>query len=209
MSYTRGPHIVNVTARSYVNAIAPEARPGRPYQSVDENRRFRQGQDPPDLSLLPGRVGTMKDEKWCPCCEQLLPLDRFGFRDRAHKRPQSYCRTCSNLAWREWYSKPANKARHLELLRRRRKRRFERNKAIIRHLKGQPCSDCDGIFPPEALDFDHLSDKRDLISSMAWAYSTFRLLEEIDKCEVVCANCHRIRTTMRIRRRLEQKPSTR
>jgi hypothetical protein len=50
------------------------------------------------------------------------------------------------------------------------------------------------------LEFDHLRDKRAFISVMvcrgdAWS----AILEEIKKCDVVCANCHRRRTATRAR----------
>lgn len=48
------------------------------------------------------------------------------------------------------------------------------------------------------LEFDHLRDKRRSVSTLVgggWAWS--RILEEIERCEVVCANCHRRRTARR------------
>lgn len=49
------------------------------------------------------------------------------------------------------------------------------------------------------MDFDHLGDKRFLISSAARRGISFdKIKQEIAKCEVVCANCHRNRTHMRM-----------
>ena len=67
--------------------------------------------------------------------------------------------------------------------------------AQIDALKNGPCVDCGGRFPAVAMDFDHLdsSDKRWSISgakNRKWS----DILAEIDKCELVCANCHRVRT---------------
>ena len=48
------------------------------------------------------------------------------------------------------------------------------------------------------LEFDHLRDKRFSIGS-ALPYRNWKsILEEIEKCEVVCANCHRGRTGRRM-----------
>lgn len=64
------------------------------------------------------------------------------------------------------------------------------------------CADCGYSAHPRALDFDHIgTDKlydvgRMLHNRTAWD----RVLAEIAKCEVVCANCHRIRTYERERR---------
>lgn len=56
------------------------------------------------------------------------------------------------------------------------------------------CADCGYRKHPEALDFDHLRDKKFSIGSECFKYSWAALMEEIAKCDVVCANCHRIRT---------------
>jgi hypothetical protein len=61
------------------------------------------------------------------------------------------------------------------------------------------CADCGYNKASEALDFDHVRGMKDFnVCRMATAFKTMqRVLEEVDKCEVVCANCHRIRTKRR------------
>ena len=139
----------------------------------------------------------MPEQKTCGSCGQALPLSSFSFKNRSRGTRQSYCRECANEAWRRWYEKPANKAHHLRVLNERRKRRIERNRRLVAELKSVPCRDCGGKFPTEAMDFDHLDDKEALISQLVYTAGTERLLTEVRKCEVVCANCHRIRTTRR------------
>lgn len=69
--------------------------------------------------------------------------------------------------------------------------------AWLRELRTVPCMDCGGIFPPYVMDFDHRDPKTKLFS-LAAGKSLLKnrvLLEaEVAKCDVVCANCHRIRT---------------
>lgn len=66
---------------------------------------------------------------------------------------------------------------------------------IIVELKSNPCSDCGNKFLPCAMDFDHIKGKKTFsLNSMR---SEKSMLEEIAKCELVCANCHRIRTYTR------------
>lgn len=72
----------------------------------------------------------------------------------------------------------------------------ERNRVLIQERKRNPCLDCGGTFHLEAMEFDHRSDKRFEISQ-ARDVSTVRLLEELGKCDLVCANCHRVRTANR------------
>ena len=56
------------------------------------------------------------------------------------------------------------------------------------------CADCGYKAHPEALEFDHITTGKHLAISRIKTYSLETLLTETAKCEVVCANCHRIRT---------------
>lgn len=68
----------------------------------------------------------------------------------------------------------------------------------IRELKSAPCTDCGGTFDPVCMDFDHRpgEEKIDCVSSLAWM-GLDAVLAEISKCDLVCANCHRLRTKVR------------
>jgi len=61
------------------------------------------------------------------------------------------------------------------------------------------CTDCGYDEIAAVLEFDHLpgtvkvGDIGSLVRSASWQ----RLIEETEKCEVVCANCHRVRTVTR------------
>lgn len=56
------------------------------------------------------------------------------------------------------------------------------------------CADCGYAENPVALDFDHIDPSTKLFQvGRKVSNSIESLLAEIDKCEVVCANCHRIR----------------
>lgn len=74
-------------------------------------------------------------------------------------------------------------------------RRFEHHKLVLDELKSTtPCLDCGGSFQPCQMDFDHTgeSDKVANIARLAGG-STKLLVEELRKCHLVCANCHRVR----------------
>ena len=61
------------------------------------------------------------------------------------------------------------------------------------------CVDCGEKYPYYMLDLDHLSDKKFGISQFHNTTTDIEIVkEEIAKCEVVCANCHRIRTYARL-----------
>jgi len=62
--------------------------------------------------------------------------------------------------------------------------------------KSKPCTDCGGIFPTCCMDFDHVrGTKKFNISMGVLNHKTLRQIKlEMAKCELVCSNCHRIRT---------------
>ena len=92
--------------------------------------------------------------------------------------------------WREHY------ARNKDLYYERNVARRARCREIIVAAKNVPCTDCGHKYPPYVMDFDHRDPalKEDNLSKMAHQGRIKRLAEEIAKCDVVCANCHRERT---------------
>jgi hypothetical protein len=74
----------------------------------------------------------------------------------------------------------------------------ERAEYIVDFLSERCCVEC-GELDPLVLEFDHLEDKKFDIARGRRSRSWQAVLEEIDKCDVVCANCHRRRTALRAR----------
>lgn len=72
------------------------------------------------------------------------------------------------------------------------------NKLAAIRLKGGRCQDCDMDFDgwPSLAEFDHVQGKVFTISDRG-AQSFGTLIAELEKCELVCANCHRKRTAIR------------
>jgi hypothetical protein len=67
----------------------------------------------------------------------------------------------------------------------------------VRGLKSNPCIDCGKVLRPEAMDFDHVHGAKVKSISSMWSWGREKILDEISKCELVCANCHRVRTRVR------------
>ncbi len=76
------------------------------------------------------------------------------------------------------------------------KKYLEGKEFITRFKEGKPCLDCKDFFPPFCLDFDHRQNKYRNVSQMKH-YPKSKLILELNKCDLVCANCHRIRTQKR------------
>lgn len=70
-------------------------------------------------------------------------------------------------------------------------------KAWMQELKSKPCADCGLSFPACCMDFDHRvgTIKEYNIGTMfAHHYGLPLIRAEVEKCDLVCSNCHRIRT---------------
>ena len=93
----------------------------------------------------------------------------------------------------------ANKERRKPGIKARKDAVKERNRTYLAELKNVPCRDCGKTYPPYVMDFDHLADKTcNLSDNRVLFWSIAKIDEEANKCEVVCANCHRQRTWERL-----------
>jgi hypothetical protein len=184
-------------------------------------RFFRAGEGPRRASTKHRKMRTQTTV--CPRCK-VNPR-----ATNAHSRKLGYCVECKAAYGREyrqrhpWPEAESTRRRRLGLCHRcgtqprahaalcgpcstswrtaaERKKRQSRT-AYIQSRKAAPCRDCGGCFPPEAMQFDHLPQFPKLFKlSGSWGYSRDAVDAEIAKCELVCANCHAIRTAARARR---------
>lgn len=131
--------------------------------------------------------------KECPRCKQLLPLTQFGVRTNG--KPQHWCRACHCAYQREYYERRKDYYAKLQ------NERIGRNRRGIREAKKVPCADCSRKFPYYVMDFDHRPGEVkcfNLANAAGSPRLSWEKIEaEIKKCDVVCANCHRIRTHQR------------
>jgi hypothetical protein len=134
----------------------------------------------------------------CDRCGDLKASSDFAVRRRGGgraDRQDNYCRPCRAQYQREHYEK--HKARYVERSGTRTKQLVaERAKFMIELFRTRPCADC-GESDPLVLEFDHLSDKKFNVGAGMRERSWQALRDEIAKCDVVCANCHRRRTHVR------------
>ena len=113
---------------------------------------------------------------------------RIGQRD-------TYCRACRRAYGKEHYA--ANRQRYIDQAAARKDiLARERVGFLLEYFKEHPCTDC-GEADPIVLEFDHLGDKQFTIGATLLSRKWQTILDEIAKCEVVCANCHRRTTAKR------------
>lgn len=89
-----------------------------------------------------------------------------------------------------------NKLRYLD---QNRLNRAKLKKYVADIKESKPCADCGISYPHYVMDFDHIGDNKDgIIQEFVKRHNIRALNEEIAKCEVVCSNCHRIRSQNRM-----------
>jgi hypothetical protein len=130
-------------------------------------------------------------EKKCNWCGEIKPLNKF--HRRGPNGRQAVCIPCKQEYDKANYRKKAEHHKGVVAA------RVQEVKLWARTLKDGPCTDCGGQFHPEAMQWDHVSgSKRWDVGAMTHAgYAKETILKEIAKCELVCANCHAVRTASR------------
>lgn len=131
------------------------------------------------------------EQRTCTCCGRTKPLDAYNPSKNATRGFLAYCKECARAKQRDWYKRNRDKKLANDKVAVRRIRPNARQ-AILAHLQRHPCVDC-GESDPMVLDFDHINgDKAAAVSTLVYQdASVARILQEVGKCEVRCANCHR------------------
>lgn len=130
--------------------------------------------------------------KICSKCQTSKTREHFSVTKR--NKLSAYCKEC-NIKYQKAHYR-ANKTAYCKARRERRKNLRD----WVNEKKKSPCVDCKQTFPPVAMDFDHRENKREAIANLVRdGVSLETLKKELDKCDLVCAICHRIRTYNRLR----------
>jgi len=112
----------------------------------------------------------------CAICKEDKVETSFHWKCRAKHTRYSWCKDCRKLR---------NKARHKE------------RRDLIWERKSAPCADCGVMYPPWVMQFDHVRGKKLKHVSKMMGHKVGTIRSELDKCEVVCANCHAERSHQR------------
>lgn len=134
---------------------------------------------------------TMQD-RICEGCGRKLKTKRFCSRCRTREMRENRPLFPYDYTGRET---PEFKAKQQERYR----IMSTASRELIAAAKARPCADCAGSFPPWCMDFDHIAErgpKRFRLAAFA-SRKPETVAAEIAKCDVICANCHRIRTRAR------------
>jgi len=133
--------------------------------------------------------------KLCKRCDTTKPREAFSKNKCRKDGLQTYCKECSRKIDNEHYK--SSPTRREYIIAHNQKTIESNRKKLWTLLIKSRCKDCKEN-DPIVLQFDHLRDKTHNISEMlnkALKWETIQ--KEIDKCEIVCANCHARRTSQR------------
>jgi hypothetical protein len=147
--------------------------------------------------ILLGTYVRMEELRKCGRCGELKPIGDFAWRRKRKQQRDNMCGQCRSAYGREHYQ--ANRQHYIDSEARRKRARAEhRTRWLVQFFRDNPCTDC-GETDPVVLEFDHLRDKKFEVGNQFASRNWKEILDEIAKCEVVCANCHRRRTAARAR----------
>lgn len=118
--------------------------------------------------------------------EEILKLRAEGLSYKQIKE-----KTGCSLGTISYYCSPVQKEKTLQ---RQRDRRNKKVKFLQEYKQSNPCTDCGEFYPYYVMDFDHLHDKSFNIGLNIRHQSLDAVMIELEKCELVCSNCHRQRT---------------
>lgn len=136
------------------------------------------------------------ETKICTKCKQEKLLEEFYFKNKEKNIKNSRCKICCEQSRNSKKHYQEYKDNYILRNKVRRENLIKTNvPKLLDYYKTHNCVDC-GESDPIVLEFDHLiqKDKKYGISNMLGNYHWDKILSEIEKCEVVCANCHKRRT---------------
>lgn len=135
------------------------------------------------------------ETKVCTKCEEKKCINEFSFKNKDKDIRRGQCKTCVKEYRKGYYINNRNKLLKYSV-ESSKKIKLRNQQYIWDYLKNNSCLDC-GEKNPIVLEFDHREGENKIIEVTTAArdgWSLKNLQKEIDKCDVRCANCHRIKT---------------
>ena len=129
--------------------------------------------------------------KICNKCSVEQPLSNFGRDKRNKDGKQGICYSCNKLKNKHRYYH--NEAYRLSMIEKQLHKKRQRKLDGIKY-KGGKCFDCKNEYPAACYEFHHEDPaQKDVNPAHFKSASWEKYRKELDKCVLLCANCHRIR----------------
>jgi hypothetical protein len=131
-------------------------------------------------------------DKACTKCNTIKDTSLFNYRNKSKGTRQAHCRECTKIYLKDHYTQ--NSAYYKKKAKIYTKIYMEKARKLLFEIKlGNPCEIC-GEQDPIVLEFDHLDPKtknHNVAEMVKLGYSCTSILKEVQKCRILCANCHR------------------
>lgn len=127
----------------------------------------------------PGGDRPSEEHKWCSYGQHWMLITEFGSNTSRNDSLSTNCRKCDSSKAMERQKRTADARR-------------VRNRSIVEEKRQIGCQAC-GETDPAILDFHHI-DPQQKRGDIGWCVNqktTTFLMDELERCVLVCANCHR------------------
>lgn len=123
--------------------------------------------------------------KECSKCKRILSLDNFGLSSGVKSKLHSWCKECCFKNSKKWDMANAEYKKQYK------KKYLQTQRQLAADYLGGKCQSCGYNESLAALEFHHLNPKlKDrVVCSNIRSFESLK--EELDKCILLCANCHR------------------
>ena len=137
----------------------------------------------------------MNDSKVCFKCKHALPSFSFSSDKKSKDKLASYCKKCAVEKAKQQRLKRRENPEYIKQFNAKITEANKLSKRAAVEYMGNSCSDCGGSFPDSVYDFHHLnmSEKEMNPSRVLRLRDRTKVMKELNKCVLLCANCHRIR----------------
>jgi len=135
----------------------------------------------------------------CTKCKIYKPETEFFIKNKETGKLHTQCKDCYREHRKTYYATHYNKYKHAYRIRaklRREKLKIEFRKNMLEYLSDKTCKDC-GESDIRVLELDHIDPKQKhftVSQAVRLGYGWEDVVREINKCQVLCANCHKRRT---------------
>ena len=132
--------------------------------------------------------------KRCVVCRGLKDEEEFNWRWKAQGRRWGACKACQRQQKNRYYATHRGEYKARKRVRTQTIRDSARQ-FVLDYLSIHPCVEC-GESDPMVLNSAHIRGRKSkAVSLMVSEGKPFDAIQaEIDKCQVLCANCHRRKT---------------
>jgi len=126
-------------------------------------------------------------ERECKKCKEVKEITSFTKSKVCRFGYTHTCLECNRKRWSPYYKENREERKVVE-----NKKNRDRKTLLVNHFDNK-CFDCNNSFPDCVYDFHHIDPTTKDFKLSSYRSISDKLWEEVNKCVMLCSNCHRIR----------------